>query len=111
MAKQSGTKKAKKQAAQKKPAASKPKVARATAEKPKAAAVKSETPPKAIPNVPPTPTDETVVFAIRLKRSERDAIHEAAGSGKASQFVRELAVAAARGDVNAVKKITEAALK
>lgn len=97
----------KKQAARKKTATRKPKVARATAEKPAKPGL-----PKT-PDAPPKPgdADEIVVFAIRLKRAERDLIHKAAGSGKASQFVRGLAVAAARGDVNAVKKITEAALK
>ena len=59
-----------------------------------------------------TPTDdagEVVVFAIRLKRSERDLIHAAAGSGKASEFVRGLAIAGARRDMKAVEEIVDAA--
>jgi hypothetical protein len=46
----------------------------------------------------PQAQDEMVVFAIRLTKAERDAIHAAAGPGKATKFVRTLAVAAARGD-------------
>ena len=44
------------------------------------------------------PKEDLVVFAIRLTKAERDAIHAAAGPGKATKFVRSLAVAAARGD-------------
>lgn len=106
MATKSGSKKAKKTATPKK------RVARATAEKP--AKAMSPTEPKAAPKVPPTPKDDsdaTVVFAIRLKRSQRDRIHKAAGSGKASRFVRSLAVAAASGDLTKVQQIMEAAGK
>lgn len=46
----------------------------------------------------PPAKDDLVVFAIRLTKAERDAIHAAAGPGKATKFVRTLAVAAARGD-------------
>ena len=104
MAKKTGTKKAKKQAAEKMPPAHKSKVARATAEKP----VKPETPKT--PDAPPKPggADEIVVFALRLRRTERDLIHKAAGSGKASQFVRGLAVAAAQGDLKKVQVIMQA---
>ena len=49
-----------------------------------------------------------VVFALRLKRSERDLVHRVAGSGKASQFVRSLTLAAAQGDMQAVQGIVEA---
>jgi hypothetical protein len=51
-------------------------------------------------DVAPQPDDsgDLVVFAFRLSRAERDIIHAAAGSAKASKFVRTLAVAAARGD-------------
>jgi hypothetical protein len=45
------------------------------------------------------------VFAFRLTPEERDAIHKAAGPAKASKFVRELAVAAARNDEAAVRAI------
>ena len=37
-----------------------------------------------------------VVFAFRLKPEERDAIHKAAGPGKATQFVLAAALAAAK---------------
>lgn len=100
------SKKATKQATKKPKAA---KIARATAERP----IKPEKPktsaetPTATPDAPPTPTDETVVFAIRLRRSERDLIHKAAGSGKASQFVRSLAVAAAERDLKALQEIVK----
>ena len=53
--------------------------------------------------------DETVVFAIRLSRGERDLIHQAAGSGKASQFVRSLAVAAAQKDMKTLQAIVQGA--
>lgn len=59
--------------------------------------------------VAPQPDDaeELVVFAFRLSRAERDLIHAAAGSAKASKFVRTLAVAAARGDGPAVLGILD----
>ena len=50
-------------------------------------------------------SQEMVVFAFRLTRAERDLIHKSAGSGKASGFVRGLAVAAAKGDVKAVREL------
>ena len=95
----------------KKPAAPKKRIARATAERPVKPKATAETPPTATPDAPLTPTDEIVVFAIRLRRSERDLIHQAAGSGKATRFVRSLAVAAASGDLKQVQKIVEAARK
>ena len=55
----------------------------------------------------PQPSDdgsEIVVFAFRLTRAERDTIHAAAGSAKASRFVRDLVLAAARGDAKATKE-------
>jgi hypothetical protein len=55
----------------------------------------------------PDDSGEIVVFAIRLKRTERDLIHTATGSGKASEFVRGLALAAARGDMKAVEEIID----
>src|SRR5262245_19548149 len=39
-----------------------------------------------------------VVFAFRLSEADRDRIHQAAGPGKATQFVRAAALAAAAGD-------------
>jgi len=53
--------------------------------------------------------EELRVFAFRLTPEERDAIHKAAGPGKASRFVRSLAVAAAKNDAAAVKAIMEGA--
>ncbi len=55
------------------------------------------------------PTDgtdgsEIVVFAFRLTRGERDEIHAATGSAKASKFIRTLALAGARGDMKAVQE-------
>ena len=55
----------------------------------------------------PDDGEELVVFAFRLTRAERDVIHAAAGSAKASKFVRTLAVAAARGDGPAVRGILD----
>jgi len=43
-------------------------------------------------------SEELCVFAFRLAPEERDAIHKAAGPGKASRFVRTLVAAAARDD-------------
>ena len=42
--------------------------------------------------------EDLVVFAFRLTKDEREAIHQAAGPAKASQFVRALTTAAAKGD-------------
>ena len=53
----------------------------------KSAKVKESKPKKV--NVP------MVVFAFRLTKEQRDAIHKAAGPGKATQFVRDAALAAA----------------
>jgi hypothetical protein len=69
-----------------------------TAPKPKQAETVAE---------PPDDAEELVVFAFRLSRAERDLIHAAAGSAKASKFVRTLAVAAARGDGPAVLGILD----
>ncbi len=66
-----------------------------------------------VPDASATPDDagELVVFAFRLSRAERDLIHAAAGSAKASRFVRTLAVAAARGDGPAVLGILDSVTK
>ncbi|MCK4414432.1 MAG: hypothetical protein KAY32_12895 [Candidatus Eisenbacteria sp.] len=53
--------------------------------------------------------DGLCVFALRLTREEREAIHKAAGPAKASKFARTLLVAAARNDAAAVKAIMKAA--
>lgn len=71
---------------------------------------KPATPKASVTDAPPQPRDdsgEIVVFAIRLKRIERDEIHNAAGSAKASSFVRGLALAAARGDMKALTEIVD----
>jgi hypothetical protein len=52
----------------------------------------------------PDDSKDLVVFAFRLTRAERDLIHAAAGSAKASRFVRGLALAAAQGDVKAIQQ-------
>ena len=52
-----------------------------------------------------TSREDLCVFAFRLTTKERTAIHKAAGPGKASKFVRALAVAAARDDEATVKAI------
>lgn len=53
---------------------------------------------------PPQQIGDIVVFAFRLARSERDEIHAATGSAKASKFIRTLALAGARGDMKAVQE-------
>jgi DNA-directed RNA polymerase subunit RPC12/RpoP len=53
---------------------------------------------------PPDDASEIVVFAFRLSRAERDEIHAATGSAKASKFIRTLALAGARGDMKAVQE-------
>ena len=55
----------------------------------------------------PDDSGELVVFAFRLTRAERDLIHSAAGSARASKFVRELAVAAARKDGDALQRVID----
>jgi hypothetical protein len=71
----------------------------------KPAAGSPKTPASTEAPTQPDDGDELVVFAFRLTRTERDLIHQAAGSAKASKFVRGLALAAARGDQAAVKEI------
>lgn len=61
----------------------------------------------ATPGPSTTPADgttEIVVFAFRLTRAERDEIHAATGSAKASRFIRTIALAGARGDMKAVQE-------
>ena len=53
----------------------------------------------------PVKEKDLVVFAFRLKKEERDAIHKAAGPAGASRFVRALAVAAAEQDEAAVRQV------
>ena len=49
--------------------------------------------------------DDLVVFAIRLTEPERQLIHRASGPGKASRFVRAVAIAAAKGDETTIRQI------
>ena len=62
----------------------------------KAAKVKGVKEPK--PKKEKAPKEPQVVFAFRLTEAQRDAIHKAAGPGKATRFVRSAALAAASGD-------------
>lgn len=61
---------------------------------------KNTKPPKA-----DAPKEDLCTFAFRLPRSEAAEIHKASGPGKASQFVRRLAVAAARRDIDTIHTI------
>jgi hypothetical protein len=64
--------------------------------------------PSQAPAPAPAQTDDSdaiVVFAIRLSRAERDLIHQAAGPAKASRFVKGIALAAARGDREAIDEV------
>lgn len=88
----------------------------------KEAALKSRTPkksastpprrsaPKKTPESGDTPfaADDLVVFAFRLTRADRDLIHKVAGPGKATQYLRGLAVAAAKGDMASIGTIVQA---
>jgi hypothetical protein len=49
--------------------------------------------------------ENPVVFAFRLSEADRTKIHEAAGSGKATRFVRTAALAAANGDTKAFEEL------
>ncbi len=62
-------------------------------------------PKKSVEQKPATKSEaeeDLVVFAFRLTPAERELVHAAAGPGRASRFVRALAVAAASGDADAV---------
>jgi uncharacterized protein (DUF1778 family) len=65
---------------------SKPKSEKKASKEPKP---KREKPPK-------EPKPPQVVFAFRLAEVERDLIHKAAGPGKATRFVLEAALTAAK---------------
>lgn len=60
--------------------------------------------PRAAPKAA-TKDEPLFVFAFRLTAQERELIHRAAGPGKASRFVRALAVAAANGDADRVLEL------
>ena len=79
--------------------------ARPAEKAPKAAAKAHE--PQARAETPKQEDDsqEEVVFALRLRRQDRDLLHEKAGSGKASRMVRQLIVAAAQGDREGIEQV------
>jgi hypothetical protein len=88
-------------------------------EQPVAVIVCSDAPPepakatkRPATNVTPPQQDdgqEVCVFAFRLLRTERDELHAATGSAKASKFVKAIVLAGARGDMKAVQEIVEEA--
>ncbi len=55
------------------------------------------------------PKQPVVVFAFRLSESDRTHIHTAAGSGKATKFVRAAALAAANADIKAFEALVSQA--
>jgi hypothetical protein len=55
----------------------------------------------------PDDSQEVCVFAFRLLRSERDELHAATGSAKASKFVKAIVLAGARGDMKAIREIVD----
>jgi len=64
--------------------------------------------PKKTPKEPKAkrePIQDACVFAFRLSTADRDLIHRAAGSGKATRFVRGAALAAANGDTKAFEDL------
>ena len=75
----------------------------------KKASAKKVTPKAAKPKREKAPREELCVFAIRLTRAERDAIHAAAGSRNATRFVRSLAVAASRDDMKGIQQVLKEA--
>ncbi len=72
-----------------------------------ASKVKTSVATKAEAPVQTDDSQELVVFAFRLTRAERDLIHQAAGSAKASKLARSLLVAAAQRDEEALKAAME----
>ncbi len=51
------------------------------------------------------PKTAVVVFAFRLRAEDRDAIHKAAGPGKATRFVHAAALAVASGDTKVFEEL------
>src|SRR5207245_6812266 len=49
------------------------------------------------------PKKDVVVFAFRLPAADRDAIHKAAGPGRATRYVHAAALASARGDTESLE--------
>lgn len=62
--------------------------------KPKGAKQESKMVKEPKPKKEKVPKPDLVVFAFRLKPEERDAIHKAAGPGKATRFVLQAIMAA-----------------
>jgi hypothetical protein len=60
---------------------------------------------EAAPKKEKAPKEPQVVFAFRLTEAQRDAIHKAAGPGKATRFVLAAALAAASGDRPALEEL------
>jgi len=71
---------------------------RGTRSKPPKSASIGKTQQTTRPRKQSTSGEPQVVFAFRLSETDRDRIHQAAGPGKATQFVRAAALAAAAGD-------------
>lgn len=55
------------------------------------------------------PKEQLCVFAFRLTPAEREKIHATAGPGRASRFVRSVAVAFANQDEGAFKAVVKEA--
>ncbi len=55
------------------------------------------------------PKEQLCVFAFRLTPAERDSIHKTAGPGKASRFIRRVAVAFGNKDEAAFRAVLKAA--
>lgn len=74
---------------------------------PTASTTAAEKAPKAPAESPKQPDDsgEEVVFALRIRRADRDLLHEKAGSGKASRVVKALIVAASHNDREAIEQV------
>jgi hypothetical protein len=71
----------------------------------KVKAVKELAPKEPKPKKEKVPKEPMVVFAFRLSEAQRNAIHKAAGPGKATKFVRSAALAAAGGDRPAFEEL------
>ena len=67
--------------------------------------VKVSSPKQPRPKREQIPASDVCVFAFRLSTTDRDRIHQSAGSGKASSFVLAAALAAASGDLDAFKTV------
>jgi hypothetical protein len=77
------------------------------AEKTPQAPKKAKSPTPDVGPQQPNDSQDQVVFAFRLTRAERDELHAAVGSGKASRFVKAITLAAARGDMKAVQELID----